>query len=76
MTDNVVILMLGASVLLGLFSLFAFLWGHKNDQFIDHERNMNSVMFDSVDDLNEAVKREAKQKAYENELKEKTTSAS
>ena len=64
MTDNVVIMMLGASLLLGGLSLAAFIWGVKNNQFDDHERNMNSVMFDGVDDLNDAIKREEKQKEY------------
>jgi len=71
MSDWVVIMMLGASILLGLFSLVAFLWGLKNNQFDDTQRNMNSVLFYSVDDLNDAVQREAKKKSYEAKLKEK-----
>lgn len=69
MDDNTIILMLGVSLFLGGLSLAAFLWGIKDNQFDDYERNMNSVMFDSVDDLNDAIKRENKQKAY----KEKAT---
>ncbi|KIM09136.1 MAG: cytochrome oxidase maturation protein Cbb3 [Sulfurovum sp. PC08-66] len=69
MSDWVVIMMLGASILLGVFSLIAFLWGLKHNQFDDHERNMNSVLFDSTEDLNDAVKREAKRKSYETKSK-------
>jgi cbb3-type cytochrome oxidase maturation protein len=69
MSNEVVILMMSASITLGFFGLLAFLWGLKSNQFDDNERNMNSVLFDSTDDLNDAVQKEAKKKEYEKKAK-------
>lgn len=60
MTNNVIILMLSVSILLGLFSLIGFLWGLRHNQFDDEEKSTNSVQYDGVDELNDAVKRDEK----------------
>ena len=68
--DNwVIIMMLGASLFLGAIALFAFMWAVKNGQFDDEEKFLNSVKFDSVEDLNDAAdlqrkKEELKKKSY------------
>ena len=68
--DNwVIAMMLGASLFLGAIALFAFLWAVKNGQFDDEEKFLNSVKFDNVEDLNDAVdlerkKEELKKKSY------------
>ena len=52
MSEDTIILMLGASTLLGAFGLFAFIWGLKTDQFDDQDKMMNSLLFDNEEDLN------------------------
>jgi len=68
----VVAMMLGASLFLGAIALFAFLWAVKNGQFDDEEKFLNSVKFDTVEDLNDAISQEKKRedlkkKAYKPE---------
>ena len=59
--DNwVVAMMLGASLFLGAIALFAFMWAVRNGQFDDEEKFLNSVQFDNVEDLNDAVDLEKK----------------
>lgn len=64
MFDVTVILMLGASIFLGVMSLAAFYWASKNHQFDDEQKATHMVMFDSEEDLNDMVKREEKKKGY------------
>jgi len=66
--DNwVIAMMLGASLFLGAIALFAFMWAVRNGQFDDEEKFLNSVQFDNVEDLNDAVDLEKKKE----ELKKK-----
>ncbi|RDU59657.1 cbb3-type cytochrome oxidase assembly protein CcoS [Helicobacter marmotae] len=60
MDMGMVALMLGVSLMLGLFGLLAFLWGLKNGQFDDANKMMQGVLFDSVEDLNLAAKADKK----------------
>ncbi len=60
MSDDVIILMLGASTLLGAFGLFAFIWGLKTEQFDDQDKMMSSVLFDNEEDLNRKAKLDKK----------------
>lgn len=62
MNTSVLIVMLFVSILIGLLGLIAFLWGLKTGQFDDEKKMTQGVLFDSIDDLNEAAKIEAKQK--------------
>jgi cbb3-type cytochrome oxidase maturation protein len=71
MSDTVLIIMISASLFLGVLSLIAFLWGLKNNQFEDKERSMNAVLFDSEDDLNDMAKRVDKKKSYDEKRKSK-----
>jgi len=58
MSEYTIILMLGASTLLGAFGLFAFIWGLKTEQFDDADKMMNSVLFDNEEDLNRIANHE------------------
>ena len=59
MIDNwVLALTLIVSLALGFVILGTFIWGSKTGQFDDEEKVMNGLLFDSEDDLQEAVKRE------------------
>ncbi len=53
--------MLVVSVLMGLVGLIAFLWGVKSGQFDDEKRMLESVLYDSTSDLNEAILQEKRQ---------------
>lgn len=62
MNSSMVGIMLGVSLLLGLFGLLAFIWGLKNNQFDDENKMLQGVLYDSVDDLNLAIKEQEKKK--------------
>ena len=51
-------------LIVGLFISFAilgiFIWGAKSGQFDDTRKMMDGLLFDSVDDLNDAINREKK----------------
>ncbi|MCX2717049.1 cbb3-type cytochrome oxidase assembly protein CcoS [Helicobacter sp. MIT 21-1697] len=61
MNTEMIAVMLGVSLILGLFGLLAFIWGLKNGQFDDANKMMQGVLFDSVEDLNLAAKTDKKQ---------------
>ncbi|MGT0107743.1 cbb3-type cytochrome oxidase assembly protein CcoS [Helicobacter pylori] len=58
---EILTIMLVVSVLMGLIGLIAFLWGVKSGQFDDEKRMLESVLYDSTSDLNEAVLQEKRQ---------------
>ncbi|GAA9182486.1 cbb3-type cytochrome oxidase assembly protein CcoS [Helicobacter pylori] len=62
MNTEILTIMLVVSVLMGLIGLIAFLWGVKSGQFDDEKRMLESVLYDSTSDLNEAVLQEKCQK--------------
>ncbi|MFT2766059.1 cbb3-type cytochrome oxidase assembly protein CcoS [Helicobacter pylori] len=61
MNTEILTIMLVVSVLMGLVGLIAFLWGVKSGQFDDEKRMLESVLYDSISDLNEAVLQEKRQ---------------
>ncbi|WQW22353.1 cbb3-type cytochrome oxidase assembly protein CcoS [Helicobacter pylori] len=61
MNTEILTIMLVVSVLMGLIGLIAFLWGVKSGQFDDERRMLESVLYDSTSDLNEAILREKRQ---------------
>lgn len=67
MNTEMIAVMLGVSLVLGLFGLLAFIWGLKNGQFDDANKMMQGVLFDSVEDLNLVAKAEKKHKNKEKE---------
>ncbi|MDU9805574.1 cbb3-type cytochrome oxidase assembly protein CcoS [Helicobacter pylori] len=62
MNTEILTIMLVVSVLMGLVGLIAFLWGVKSGQFDDERRMLESVLYDSTSDLNEAILQEKRQK--------------
>ncbi|MGL2365206.1 cbb3-type cytochrome oxidase assembly protein CcoS [Helicobacter pylori] len=62
MNTEILTIMLVVSVLMGLVGLIAFLWGVKSGQFDDEKRMLESVLYDSASDLNEAISQEERQK--------------
>ncbi|MGL2669089.1 cbb3-type cytochrome oxidase assembly protein CcoS [Helicobacter pylori] len=62
MNTEILTIMLVVSVLMGLVGLIAFLWGVKSGQFDDEKRMLESVLYDSTSDLNEAILQEERQK--------------
>ena len=60
MSNWVIVMMLGASIVLGAVALSAFLWAIKNGQFDDEEKFLNGAKFDGEDELNDAVNQEIK----------------
>ncbi|GAA6842217.1 cbb3-type cytochrome oxidase assembly protein CcoS [Helicobacter pylori] len=61
MNTEILTIMLVVSVLMGLIGLIAFLWGVKSGQFDDEKRMLESVLYDSASDLNEAILQEKRQ---------------
>ncbi|WRA43251.1 cbb3-type cytochrome oxidase assembly protein CcoS [Helicobacter pylori] len=61
MNTEILTIMLVVSVLMGLVGLIAFLWGVKSGQFDDEKRMLESVLYDSTSDLNEAISQEKRQ---------------
>ncbi|GAA9015736.1 cbb3-type cytochrome oxidase assembly protein CcoS [Helicobacter pylori] len=61
MNTEILTIMLVISVLMGLIGLIAFLWGVKSGQFDDEKRMLESVLYDSTSDLNEAILQEKRQ---------------
>ncbi|AHN35119.1 cbb3-type cytochrome oxidase assembly protein CcoS [Helicobacter pylori] len=61
MNTEILTIMLVVSVLMGLVGLIAFLWGVKSGQFDDEKRMLESVLYDSTSDLNEAILQEKRQ---------------
>lgn len=62
MSDEVVKLMLGASLFLGFLGVVAFIWGLKTNQFDDAQKFKEGALHDTVDDLNEAIELEKREK--------------
>lgn len=72
MIDNgVLTMMLIVSFIVSFAVLGVFMWGSKSGQFDDTKRMMDGLLFDSQEDLNEAIKREEKTKNAKNEAKKK-----
>lgn len=66
-------------LIVGLFISFAilgmFIWGAKSGQFDDTKKMMDGLLFDSQDDLNDAINREKRAKeSIEKKDKEKKKS--
>ena len=63
MIDNwVLMITLVVSLFVGFSILGLFMWGSKSGQFDDEEKLMNGLLFDSEDDLQDAIKRENRTK--------------
>ena len=62
MSSMILAMMIGASLLVGGIVLFAMLWGLKSGQFDEESRFLNATMFDSEDELKDAIIMEKRRK--------------
>ncbi|MGC9350702.1 MAG: cbb3-type cytochrome oxidase assembly protein CcoS [Sulfurovum sp.] len=69
MSEDIVILMIGVSTLLGALGLIALLWGIKTGQFDDQSKFIDSARFDGEDALRDAVMMEEKKKKRQEKKK-------
>ncbi len=68
--DSILWLELGVGILVSFSLLAIFIWAVKQGQFDDGKKMMNGLLFDSTEDLNDAIKKEQKIKDLkENKLK-------
>jgi len=71
MSENIVVLMIGISTLLGSIGLFALIWAVRTGQFDDHSKFIDAVRHDNEEDLQDAAMIQAKKKAYKEAHKRK-----
>ena len=71
MSENIVILMISVSTILGAIGLISLLWAVKTGQFDDHQKFTDAVRHDNQEDLEDAVRMENKSKAYKKKKEEK-----
>ena len=62
-------MMLFVGLFLSFIILGFFIWGAKTGQFDDTSKMMDGLLFDSEDDLNDAVKKEKKISEAKNKFK-------
>ena len=60
MIDDTLFFMLIVGLIISAGMLFLFIWAAKAGQFDDSSKMTNGMLFDSVDDLNDAIKKEKK----------------
>ncbi len=71
MSAWVIAMMLGASILLGGFGLWALLWGIKTGQFEDKNKFLDGALQDSEEALHDAIMLEEKKKKIISEKRKK-----
>ena len=64
MSNGIVIMMIGVSLLLGAIGLVGVIWAIRTGQFDDKDKMMNTVLDDGEDALNEAAEKERRKKEY------------
>lgn len=74
MIEDTLFMMLIVGLIVAFAILGMFVWGAKTGQFDDNEKMMGGLLFDSEDDLNEAITREKKKESLKNEKKEQKKS--
>ncbi|MDX4034730.1 cbb3-type cytochrome oxidase assembly protein CcoS [Aliarcobacter skirrowii] len=58
MIDDTLFFMLIVGLIISAGMLLLFIWAAKNGQFDDANKITSGLLFDSVDDLNDAIKKE------------------
>ncbi|RXJ60518.1 cbb3-type cytochrome oxidase assembly protein CcoS [Candidatus Marinarcus aquaticus] len=61
--NDVLTMMLVVGLLISFSVLAVFVWGAKSGQFDDSRKMMDGLLFDSEEDLNDAISREKKREA-------------
>lgn len=73
MIDDTLFLMLIVGIIISAALLLLFIWGAKTGQFDDANKMVDGLLFDSVEDLNDAINKEKKLKdAKEAKLKKES----
>ncbi|GGD32731.1 hypothetical protein GCM10012288_03340 [Malaciobacter pacificus] len=70
MINDTLFLMLIVGLIITAALLLLFIWGAKTGQFDDSNKMVDGLLFDSVEDLNDAIEKEKKLKEAK-ELKSK-----
>jgi cbb3-type cytochrome oxidase maturation protein len=60
MIEDTLYMMLIVGLIVAFAILGMFIWGAKTGQFDDSEKMMDGLLFDSTEDLNDAVKKDEK----------------
>ena len=78
MINDTLFFMLIVGIIISAGMLFLFIWAAKTGQFDDSNKMVNGLLFDSVEDLNDAINKEKNLKVAKEEKikskKEKKTS--
>lgn len=74
MINDTLFMMLIVGLIISFAVLGLFIWGAKGGQFDDSEKMMGGLLFDSEEDLNDAIKKEEKKKEHQNIKKEQKKS--
>ena len=67
MINDTLFFMLIVGIIISAGMLFLFIWAAKTGQFDDSSKMVNGLLFDSVDDLNDAINKEKNMKAAKEE---------
>ena len=60
MINDTLFFMLIVGIIISAGMLFLFIWAARSGQFDDANKMVNGLLFDSTDDLNDAIKKEKK----------------
>ncbi|MCI0500296.1 MAG: cbb3-type cytochrome oxidase assembly protein CcoS [Epsilonproteobacteria bacterium] len=73
MNDSILWLELVVGIIVSFSLLGIFIWAVKQGQFDDGEKMMNGLLFDSTEDLQDAIKKEEKIKELKKKKVKETT---
>ena len=71
MSENIIIVMIGISTLLGATGLAALLWGVRTGQFDDKSKFIDAARFDNEEELRDAAMMEEKRKTRQKKKEDK-----
>ena len=69
MINETLFFMLIVGIIISAGMLFLFIWAAKSGQFDDSNKMVNGLLFDSVEDLNDAIKKEKSIKEAKKDIK-------
>jgi cbb3-type cytochrome oxidase maturation protein len=69
MIEDTLFMMLIVGLIVAFAILGMFIWGAKTGQFDDSRKMMDGLLFDSQDDLNDAIDRDNKKDSLKKEQK-------
>ncbi|MFA9374008.1 cbb3-type cytochrome oxidase assembly protein CcoS [Poseidonibacter sp.] len=72
MINDTLFFMLIVGIIISALLLLLFIWGAKSGQFDDSNKMVDGLLFDSVEDLNDAIKKEKKLKEAKENKKVKS----